>query len=302
MWYDGGMSIKEHPPLHVPVLLNDVVRLLNPKDGESYLDLTAGYGGHASAIVERTHNYRGMTLVDRDEFAQANLAAFVGKGAELIHADFVSAARRLIAIGKRFDMILIDLGVSSPQLDRAERGFSFSHNGPLDMRMDQRQALTAADVANTFTQQQLEQIICEYGEERPVVARRYAAAIVKARPLATTEDLASAVLKAHVGRRQRTHPATRTFQAIRIFVNDELEQVRTIMPLVPELLRQGGRVGVISFHSLEDRIVKRYFAEQNRSGYEAELRVVTKHPVDGAVEDVHNPRSRSAKLRVAVKT
>ena len=296
------MSIKEHPPLHVPVLLNDVVRLLNPKDGESYLDLTAGYGGHAGAIVERTHNYRGMTLVDRDEFAQANLAAFVSKGAELIHADFVSAARQLIAIGKQFDMILIDLGVSSPQLDRAERGFSFSHNGPLDMRMDQRQALTAADVANTFTQQQLEQIICEYGEERPVVARRYAAAIVKARPLATTEDLASAVLKAHVGRRQRTHPATRTFQAIRIFVNDELEQVRTIMPLLPELLRQGGRVGVISFHSLEDRIVKRYFAEQNRSGYEAELRTITKHPVDGAVEDVHNPRSRSAKLRVAVKT
>ncbi len=302
MWYDGGMSIKEHPPLHVPVLLDDVVRLLNPKEGESYLDLTAGYGGHASAIVERTQNYREMTLVDRDDFARANLAAFVGRGAEFIHADFVSAARQLIAVGKRFDMILIDLGVSSPQLDRAERGFSFSHNGPLDMRMDQRQALTAADVANTFTQQQLEQIICEYGEERPAVARRYAAAIVKARPLATTEDLASAVLKAHVGRRQRTHPATRTFQAIRIFVNDELEQVRTIMPLLPELLRQGGRVGVISFHSLEDRIVKRYFAEQNRSGYEAELRVVTKHPVDGAVEDVHNPRSRSAKLRVAVKT
>ena len=302
MWYDGGMSIKEHPPLHVPVLLDDVVRLLNPKEGESYLDLTAGYGGHASAIVERTQNYREMTLVDRDDFARANLAAFVGRGAEFIHADFVSAARQLIAVGKRFDMILIDLGVSSPQLDRAERGFSFSHNGPLDMRMDQRQALTAADVANTFTQQQLEQIICEYGEERPVVARRYAAAIVKARPLATTEDLASAVLKAHVGRRQRTHPATRTFQAIRIFVNDELEQVRTIMPLLPELLRQGGRVGVISFHSLEDRIVKRYFAEQNRSGYEAELRTITKHPVDGAVEDVHNPRSRSAKLRVAVKT
>ena len=302
MWYDGGMSIKEHPPLHVPVLLDDVVRLLNPKEGESYLDLTAGYGGHAREFLTRTDNYLGAVLVDRDDFARANLAAFVGRGAEFIHADFVGAARQLIAVGKRFDMILIDLGVSSPQLDRAERGFSFSHNGPLDMRMNQRQALTAADVANTFTQQQLEQIICEYGEERPAVARRYAAAIVKARPLATTEDLASAVLKAHVGRRQRTHPATRTFQAIRIFVNDELEQVRTIMPLLPELLRQGGRVGVISFHSLEDRIVKRYFAEQNRSGYEAELRTITKHPVDGAVEDVHNPRSRSAKLRVAVKT
>jgi mraW methylase family len=108
-------------------------------------------------------------------------------------------------------------------------------------------------------------------------------------------------LKAHVGRRQRTHPATRTFQAIRIFVNDELEQVRAIMPLLPELLSQGGRVGVISFHSLEDRIVKRYFAEQAKNGYEAELRIITKHPVDGAIRDVHNPRSRSAKLRVAVK-
>ena len=295
------MSIKEHPPLHVPVLLNDVVRLLNPKDGESYLDLTAGYGGHAGAIVERTHNYRGMTLVDRDEFAQANLAAFVSKGAELIHADFVSAARRLIAAGKQFDMILIDLGVSSPQLDRAERGFSFSHSGPLDMRMDRRQALTAEQVVNTYSQGELERIIRDYGEERPNITRRYAAAIIKARPLATTEDLTSAVLRAHVGRRQRTHPATRTFQAIRIFVNDELEQVRAIMPLLPELLSQGGRVGVISFHSLEDRIVKRYFAEQAKNGYEAELRIITKHPVDGAIRDVHNPRSRSAKLRVAVK-
>ena len=279
MWYDGGMSIKEHPPLHVPVLLDDVVRLLDPKDGESYLDLTAGYGGHAGAIVERTHNYRGMTLVDRDEFAQANLVAFVGKGAELIHADFVSAARQLIAIGKRFDMILIDLGVSSPQLDRAERGFSFSHSGPLDMRMDRRQALTAEQVVNTYSQGELERIIRDYGEERPNIARRYAAAIIKARPLATT----------------------RTFQAIRIFVNDELEQVRAIMPLLPELLLQGGRVGVISFHSLEDRVVKRYFAEQAKNGYEAELRIITKHPVDGAIRDVHNPRSRSAKLRVAVK-
>ena len=242
-----------------------------------------------------------MTLVDRDEFAQANLAAFVGKGAELIHADFVSAARQLIAIGKRFDMILIDLGVSSPQLDRAERGFSFSHRGPLDMRMDRRQALTAEQVVNTYSQGELERIIRDYGEERPNIARRYAAAIIKARPLATTEDLTSAILRAHVGRRQRTHPATRTFQAIRIFVNDELEQVRAIMPLLPELLSQGGRVGVISFHSLEDRIVKQYFAEQAKNGYEAELRIITKHPVDGATKDVHNPRSRSAKLRVAVK-
>ena len=156
-------------------------------------------------------------------------------------------------------------------------------------------------MVNTYSQGELERIIRDYGEERPNITRRYAAAIIKARPLATTEDLTSAVLRAHVGRRQRTHPATRTFQAIRIFVNDELEQVRAIMPLLPELLSQGGRVGVISFHSLEDRIVKRYFAEQAKNGYEAELRIITKHPVDGAIKDVHNPRSRSAKLRVAVK-
>ena len=167
--------------------------------------------------------------------------------------------------------------------------------------MDRRQALTAEQVVNTYSQSELERIIRDYGEERPNIARRYAAAIIKARPLATTEDLTSAILRAHVGRRQRTHPATRTFQAIRIFVNDELEQVRAIMPLLPELLSQGGRVGVISFHSLEDRIVKRYFAEQAKNGYEAELRIITKRPVDGAIRDVHNPRSRSAKLRVAVK-
>ena len=301
VWYDGGMSIKEHPPLHVPVLLDDVMRLLNPIEGESYLDLTAGYGGHASAIVKRTQNYSGTTLVDRDDFAQQHLVDFTSKGARLLHTDFVNAARQLISEGKQFDIILIDLGVSSPQLDRLERGFSFSRSGPLDMRMDRRQKLSAETVVNTFSEAELTRIIHEYGEERLPVARRYAEAIVRARPLATTEDLAQTILQAHVGPRQRTHPATRTFQAIRIVVNDELEQVRNIMPLLPRLLSLGGRVGVISFHSLEDRIVKQYFSEQARSGYEAELRILTKHPVDGAVNDVHNPRSRSAKLRVAVK-
>ena len=305
------MSIKEHPPqsetlrvsepIHVPVLLEVTLDRLRPARGESYLDLTAGYGGHAREFLTRTDNYLGAVLVDRDDNAINTLGDLAKKGATLIHKDFVSAAQDLVKQGRTFDVILADLGVSSPQLDRAERGFSFSHSGPLDMRMDRRQALTAEQVVNTYSQGELERIIRDYGEERPNIARRYAAAIIKARPLATTEDLASAILKAHVGRRQRTHPATRTFQAIRIFVNDELEQVRAIMPLLPELLSQSGRVGVISFHSLEDRIVKRYFAEQAKNGYEAELRIITKHPVDGATKDVHNPRSRSAKLRVAVK-
>ena len=295
------MSIKEHPPLHVPVLLDDVIALLTPHLGEAYLDLTAGYGGHARAVLARTQQYSGTVLVDRDEFAHTNLSEFLAKGAQLLHTDFVSAARQLIEQGRQFDMILLDLGVSSPQLDRAKRGFSFAKSGPLDMRMDRRQSLTAADVVNAWTAERIAQIIRDFGEEPPRAAMRYAHSIVAARPLETTIDLARAVEQAYRGPYRRTHPATRVFQAIRIAVNDELGQIKTVMPLLPALLTRGGRVGVISFHSLEDRIVKRYFAEQAAAGYEANLRIITKHPVSGANNDVHNLRSRSAKLRVAVK-
>ena len=198
-------------------------------------------------------------------------------------------------------MIFVDLGVSSPQLDRAERGFSFAHSGPLDMRMDRRQSCTAATVVNEWSEDEIARIIREYGEESPRVAQRYARAIKAARPLQTTEELAQVIEQAYRGPYRRTHPATRVFQAVRIAVNDELGQVKSIMPLLPSLLRKNGRVGVISFHSLEDRIVKQYFAEQSAAGYEATLHVLTKHPIDGATHDVHNPRARSAKLRVAVK-
>ena len=295
------MSIKEHPPLHVPVLLEDVLTTMRPQSGESYLDLTAGYGGHARAIFERTANYAESTLVDRDEMAQSHLSEFSEKGVQLLHTDFVSAAKQLIETGKQYDLILLDLGVSSPQLDRAERGFSFTHDGPLDMRMDKRQSLTAETFLNTAKRNELVHVIREYGEEPTRTAQRYADAIIAARPLRTTGELAEAIKHAHVGKWQKTHPATRTFQAIRIRINDELHQVSDVMPLIPRLLKRGGRVGVISFHSLEDRIVKRYFAEQAQSGYEAELDIITKHAIDGATQDVHNPRSRSAKLRVAVK-
>ena len=167
--------------------------------------------------------------------------------------------------------------------------------------MDNRQSLTAEAIVNTAKRNELTRIIREYGEESPGTAKRYAEAIIAARPIQTTGQLADVIKQSHVGKWQKTHPATRTFQAIRIQVNDELHQVREVMPLLPRLLKKGGRVGVISFHSLEDRIVKRYFADQARSGYEAELEIVTKRPIDGAIQDVHNPRSRSAKLRVAVK-
>lgn len=295
------MSFKEHPPLHVPVLLESVLMQLNPKSGENYLDFTAGYGGHASAVLERTQNYSTSVLVDRDEFAIGKLQPLAAQGVRLIHADFLAAARQLVVEGATFGLILIDLGVSSPQLDMHERGFSFTHDGPLDMRMDKRTETTAATIVNTARRDELIRIIHEYGEEPLGAARRYADAIIAARPIVTTGNLRDVLLEAHVGKWQRTHPATRTFQGLRIAVNDELRQIEQVLPLLPQLLVQGGRVGIISFHSLEDRLVKRYFAEQSQAGYEAQLDVLTRKPIAGDTYDVHNPRARSAKLRVAVK-
>lgn len=292
-----------HPPhdLHVPVLLDATLDLLDPQKGESYLDLTAGYGGHARAFIGRTSNETSATLVDRDDFAISQLAEFAEKGVRLLHTDFVSAARQLIEEGKRYDIVLIDLGVSSPQLDQGERGFSFTNSGPLDMRMDRRQELTAKQLVNNASKDELTRIIRQYGDESPADAKRIAEAIVQARPLETTEDLAALIKQTIRGYHRKVHPATRTFQALRIAVNRELEQVEAILPLLPQLLNKGGRVGVISFHSLEDRLVKQYFTEQRDAGFEAELQILTKKPIDGATDDVHNPRSRSAKLRAAVK-
>jgi 16S rRNA (cytosine1402-N4)-methyltransferase len=295
------MSIKEHPPLHVPVLLESVLRELQPQSGESYLDLTAGYGGHAKQILARTENYSESTLVDRDDNAIKTLSDLKDKGAQLLHTDFLSAVKQLSEEGRQYNVILLDLGVSSPQLDNGERGFSFTHNGPLDMRMDRRSGTTAQGLVNSATRDELARIIHEYGDESRGTAKRYAEAIVAHRPLMTTKDLADVIAASHVGKWQKIHPSTRTFQAFRIAINDELRQVEEVLPLLPRLLKKGGRVGVISFHSLEDRIVKRFFQEQKYSGLEAELTVLTKKPIDGSIHDVHNPRSRSAKLRVAVK-
>ena len=292
---------QEHPPHHVPVLLEATLCELAPKAGESYLDLTAGYAGHATAVLEKTNNYLESVLVDRDDYAIAHLQHMADQGVRLMHTDFVSAAKQLCEEGRTFDIILIDLGVSSPQLDQGERGFSFSHNGPLDMRMDRRSGKTAADLVNTASTKQLSAIINEYGEEPYTQARSIAENIVANRPFEDTETLAAVIKQNYRGRQGKIHPATRTFQALRIAVNDELGQVKTVLRLLPQLLNEGGRVGVISFHSLEDRLVKRSFKFQTNSGYEAELDVLTKKPISGATEDVHNPRSRSAKLRVAVK-
>ncbi|HRF28737.1 MAG TPA: 16S rRNA (cytosine(1402)-N(4))-methyltransferase RsmH [Candidatus Saccharibacteria bacterium] len=302
------MSINEHPPqdepkarLHVPVLLDTCIDVMQPKQAESYLDLTAGYGGHAAAFLAKTNAYSNAVLVDRDQMAINELAVFEQKGATLLHTDFVSAAQALREQGRQFDLIFVDLGVSSPQLDRAERGFSFSMDGPLDMRMDQRLEKNAATLVNTAREAELVRIITMYGEERTSVAKRIAKAIIAQRPFSSTKELSDCVLGTHRGSWQRTHPATRTFQALRIAVNDELGQLETLLRCIPDLLTVGGRVGILSFHSLEDRLVKRFFKEHAEAGYEADLDVLTKKPIDGATHDVHNPRSRSAKLRVAVK-
>lgn len=299
------MSIKEHPPqqqtLHVPVLLESTVELLNPQLGESYLDLTAGYGGHASRILGLTENYTDSVLVDRDDYAIEHLSSLAKKGSRLMHTDFVTAARQLIEEGKRFDIVLVDLGVSSPQLDQGSRGFSFTNNGPLDMRMDRRQQLSAKELINNNSLDELARIIHLYGEESIGLSRAIAKAIVDNRPLSETQQLANLIASIYRGKRKKTHPATRTFQAFRIAVNDEIKQIEILLPLLPQLLNRGGRVGVISFHSLEDRLVKSYFKEQSSSGFESKFILANKKPIAGNISDVHNPQSRSAKLRVAVK-
>ena len=296
------LDTKEHPPhLHVPVLLEQSLSILQPKKGESYLDLTAGYGGHAKEFLKITKNYKDSVLVDRDEFAILNLKALQKKGAELMHTDFISATEKLIEEEKKFDIVFVDLGVSSPQLDKEERGFSFNKDGPLDMRMDRRQDISAADIVNRATPKELETIIAKYGEEKPAFTARIVEAIRTNRPIGTTKELSDLILSQHRGGWQKTHPATRTFQALRIATNEEIKQVENLLPKLSKLLNNGGRVGIISFHSLEDRLVKQYFKDQDEAGLEASLKLLTKKPIDGATYDVHNPRSRSAKLRAAVK-
>ena len=295
---------KNDQTVHLPVLLGHVLQYAAPQTGESYLDLTAGYGGHSGAILERTGAADKAVLVDRDENAIAVLdQKFGASGARILHADFLQASRTLREEGdKQFDIILADLGVSSPHLNDAHRGFAIAADGPLDMRMDPRQEVSAATIVNTYPVDDLADILKRYGEEPK--ARRIAQDIVdyrQAEEITTTAQLAGIASKAWPGH-SRVHPATRTFQALRIAVNDELRQVEESLPLWIDLLAPGGRLLVISFHSLEDRIVKRAFQTAGGDRYDAQLRILTKRPVVAdATETVSNPRARSAKLRAAAK-
>lgn len=286
---------------HIPVLLQQTIEYLSPKEGDSYLDLTAGYGGHARAILEYTKHPEKALFIDRDQIAVTHLKSeFAKQGVTILQADYLSASEKLTAHKRQFDCILADLGTSSPHLDQASRGFAILQDGPLDMRMDQTQELDAYTVVNQYSEKELVALLRKYGEEPK--ANQIASLIVHNRPLRTTTELATIVARAWPGR-SKIHPATRTFQAIRIAVNNELELLKKSLPLwIDELLAPGGRIAVISFHSLEDRLVKQAFQEAGGDRYDATLRVLTKHPVTGDRQElVFNPRARSAKLRAAVK-
>jgi 16S rRNA (cytosine1402-N4)-methyltransferase len=285
---------------HIPVLLEQVLACLSPKTGESYLDLTAGYGGHAKSITDMTGSLTQAVLIDRDENAIKELGNLFPKNTvDLRRQDFLSASLDLIASGRQFDLILADLGVSSLHLDEGTRGFAISKSGPLDMRMDQSQALTAETIVNSYSEADLIDILSHYGEEPK--SRQIARLIIEARPLTKTDQLAKVVQKAWPGK-SRVHPATRTFQALRIAVNDELGLLEQSLPLWLKLVKPGGRLAIISFHSLEDRLVKQALSEVGGTGYDASFKLLTKHPIMASPQEiVHNPRARSAKLRAAAK-
>ncbi len=290
--------------IHIPVMVQEVIQYLSPQKGDRYLDLTAGYGGHAAAVISVAGSLAEILLVDQDDQAARALTdRFSGQDVQIVHSDFAHASQKLASEQKRYDMILADLGVSSLHLDEPGRGFSFRNSGPLDMRMDRRQPVTADYYVNQASQDELEQILASYGEEPR--AKQIAAGIVGARPISSTEELARVIEKAYprrYGRKQKIHPATRSFQALRIAVNQEIDQLERSLPLWEELLAPGGRLVVISFHSLEDRIVKRYFREHAGNWYDSQLRTLTKKPVTASANEiVLNPRARSAKLRAAAK-
>ena len=303
--------------LHVPVLLEETVARLVTEPGGWYVDGTAGAGGHASAVLAAAGLDAHLLAMDRDgnaiEVVRAALAPFGGR-AIVERANFSEMPEVVARHGIHgVRGILLDLGVSSMQLDRAERGFSFMRDSPLDMRMDDRQELTAAALLKQLSPAELADVLWRYGEESMSrrIAKTIAGALERGEPLETTAQLAELVSQAKGGRRGRTHPATQTFQALRIAVNGELAALETVLPAALGLLAPGGRLAVISFHSLEDRMVKQFMtAHEGRMeslakggarwiGQLPRARRVTRKAVTATEEEMaRNPRSRTAKLRV----
>jgi 16S rRNA (cytosine1402-N4)-methyltransferase len=301
---------------HQPVLYKEIIHALRPHSAGRYVDCTLGAGGHARGILEACAPGGQLLGLDVDPqalaLARETLAPFEHR-IHLVQASYESLSVQLAALGwETVDGIVLDLGASSMQFDRPERGFSFLHDGPLDMRFGPTAPHSAGELVNHLPQEELADLIYRFGEERE--SRRIARAIVKARPLHTTRQLADTIQAAVPRRGERIHPATRTFQALRIAANEEMAALQNVLPQAVQALAPGGRLAVISFHSLEDRIVKEYFREQGRDLlnppyeriYEVERRAVikeiTRKPlVPEAEETEANPRARSAKLRIAEK-
>lgn len=321
-WFTGGPLLLEEEAqereefiYHRPVLVREVVELLNLREGSRVLDGTCGGGGHSEAILRAGADVIGIDQ-DPDAIAQARgrLAEF-GRGVELRQSNFRLADRILAEVGiDQVDGALLDLGVSSRQLENADRGFSMSRNGPLDMRMDPSRELTAETVVNQYSEEELTRIFREFGEEP--ASRRIASAIVKQRKTTSFRETVplARLIERVVGRHGRRHPATQVFQALRMEVNDELGALREGLRIFIPLLSPGARIAIISFHSLEDRIVKNYFRDHSREtidrpewpeprlNAERDLVVITPRPMEATeIEQRFNPRARSAKLRVAEK-
>jgi 16S rRNA (cytosine1402-N4)-methyltransferase len=310
-------SASNNEPLHhLPVLYHDIIHALRPKSPGRFVDATVGAGGHAFGILEASEPDGQLLGFDLDPqalvLADQRLSIYRGRYT-LVQASYTRLLEQLSRLKwDAVEGIVIDLGVSSMQLDSPQRGFSFREDGPLDMRFSPDQPLSAADLVNKMPEKELADILWKYGEEQQ--SRRIARAIIQARPIQTTTELAG-IIKRAVGRSQgRLHPATRSFQAIRIAVNSELQSIEDFLPQAISALTPGGRIAVISFHSLEDRIVKQYFRRESRDcicpphqpictcGHRASIKEINRRPIMASDEEIEkNPRARSARLRVVEK-
>lgn len=306
----------EETAAHQPVLYHEVLEAIRPQSDARYLDGTVGLGGHALGILDASSPNGHLVGLDVDSqalgLAAQRLAEF-GSRLILRHGTYGQLVQHLAAVAwDAVDGVLLDLGASSLQFDKPERGFSFLKEGPLDMRFDRSSPLTADELVNQWPEADLADILFRYGEEPK--SRRIARAIVNARPVHSTVQLADVIAKATGGRRGGIHPATRSFQALRIAVNRELETLEAALPQAVAVLKPGGRLAVISFHSLEDRAVKLFFRQESRDcicppgqlictcGHKASIKVITRRPIRPMPGEVEvNPRSRSARLRVAEK-
>jgi 16S rRNA (cytosine1402-N4)-methyltransferase len=302
---------------HQPVLYKEIIHALQPHAGGRYVDGTLGAGGHARGIMEASAPDGQLLGLDVDPqalaIARRNLAPYEHR-IHLVQASYTSLSTQLAELGwDAVDGIVLDLGASSMQFDTPERGFSFLHEAPLDMRFGPHALQTAADLVNKYSERELADLIYQYGEERD--SRKIARAIVRARPIHTTRELVATIESVSPRRGDRVHPATRTFQALRIAVNEELSSIEEVLPQAITALKPGGRLAIISFHSLEDRIVKDFFREQGKDRvnppyeriYEEErkatLKEVNRKPIVPSEQEIKtNPRARSAKLRIVEKT